>query len=66
MTTRRQLAQLYFPDSTPETAVRHLRRWIHRCTELHRLLTTHNSGFDKSKYLSVWEVRKIMEYLGEP
>ncbi|MFS6555312.1 DUF4248 domain-containing protein, partial [Parabacteroides distasonis] len=30
---KHELAQLYFPDSDRDTALRHLRRWIIRCPD---------------------------------
>ena len=35
-----ETALLYFPDSTPKVAVRHLMRWIARCAPLLHALDT--------------------------
>ena len=32
--TKKELALMYFPDSSPRTAVSHLMSWIRRCTQL--------------------------------
>lgn len=56
-----QLAKIYFPDSSPKTAMRRLQRWIARCVILRELLNnTH------SHYWTKREVETIAEYLGEP
>ena len=37
-----ETALLYFPDSTPKVAVRHLMRWIAQCAPLRACCTTQN------------------------
>lgn len=64
--TRRELALLYFPDSTPEVAVRRLHDWIKRCSELDRALNKGCRAFDRRKQITVRERLLITEYLGEP
>ncbi len=34
--TKQEIALLYFPDSSPEVANAHLRRWIQKCYPLYR------------------------------
>lgn len=60
-----EIALLYFPDSTPKVAVRHLMRWINRCTPLlHELEAT---GYcSTQKYFTCRQVRLIYYHLGEP
>lgn len=60
-----ELACLYFPNASPETARRNLHRWIWQCPcireELIRL------GHDKhSKHFLKPEVEAIVRGLGEP
>jgi hypothetical protein len=60
-----RLAQMYFPELSPNAAVDKLRRWIRRCAplmaELQRV-----AFYPKSKIFSAREVRLIFYYLGEP
>ncbi len=63
--SKKELALLYFPDSTPRTAVNHLTKWIQRCTQLWSILQSmdyhpHSKGFTPR------EVSVIVEHLGEP
>ena len=60
-----QTALLYFPDSTPKAAVRHLMRWIARCTPLlHDLEAT---GYRSSqKFFTCRQLQLIYLHLGEP
>jgi hypothetical protein len=59
------LAALYFPKSSPETAVRHLMRWVELCRPLSEALSA--LGYRKSqKVLTVKQVAAIYEFLGEP
>lgn len=63
--TKKELALMYFPDSTPRTAVGHLMTWICRCKPLVEDLEA--SGYEKSaKAFSPRQVKLIVEYLGEP
>ena len=63
--TKKELALLYFPDSSPRTAVNHLMSWIRRCTQLWQQL--HAIGYyPQSKGFTPREVRTIVEQLGEP
>ena len=63
--TKQQLALLYFPQSTPRTAVNHLMAWTHRCKPLmHELQET---GYNiKSKTLTPRQVNIIIRHLGDP
>lgn len=63
--TKQELALLYFPDSSPEVANAHLRRWIAKCKPLHEKLA--ELGCHKNnKYYTPREVASIFDFLGEP
>jgi len=63
--TKQELALLYFPESTPEVANAHLRRWIVRCKPLHQRLI--EMGYQKvSKVFTPKETACIFDFLGEP
>lgn len=63
--TKKQLALMYFPDSNPRTAVKHLMAWIHLCVPLWDELL--HSGYQPtSKSFTPRQVKLIIEYLGEP
>ncbi len=64
--TRRSLAQMYFPELEGEQAVRRLTGWIKKCKPLCDELTKDGKSFHKRQFLTIREVRLIMEYLGEP
>lgn len=60
-----ELALLYFPLSNPETAIRHLMRWIKLCTQLVESLRA--TGYRTSqKVFTARQVALILEYLGDP
>lgn len=59
------LANLYFPQVKPETAVKHLHRWICRCTALLNEMQA-DDYHPRSKMFSAREVRLIVRHLGEP
>lgn len=60
-----ELASLYFPRSTPHTALQNLSRWIARCQPLREGLEA--LGYDKHrKYYLTPEVELIVRHLGEP
>ena len=63
---RRDLAIMYFPDKSPELAVRNLRRWIENCPDLVAALKEIGMPRKHKKDLTARQVRTIMEYLGEP
>lgn len=64
--TKKELSLLYFPDATPENAVRHLMSWMRRCTELWQKLQA-DPGYGKyNRTLSTRQVKLIVYYLGEP
>ena len=63
---RRDLANLYFPDKTPDQAVRNLRRWIENCPDLVAALKEIGMPRKHKKVLTARQVRIIMEYLGDP
>ncbi len=63
--TKKELALMYFPDSSPRTAVNHLMAWIRRCKQLWQQL--HAIGYQPTcKAFTPREVRTIVEQLGEP
>ncbi len=63
--TKRELAQLYFPDTEPHTAVNRLMRWINRCQPLREAL-------DETRYqphnrlFTPRQTGLICRFLGEP
>ena len=60
-----ELARLYFPHSTPRSAIRQLLRWINRCRPLRAALDAAGCNRYRQSYLS-HEVRLIVQHLGEP
>ena len=63
--TKKELALLYFPDSTPHVAVKHLNGWIKRCQPLcDALAETHLSRY--AKWYSPRQRELIEKFLGEP
>lgn len=63
--TKKELALMYFPDSSPRTAVNHLMAWIHRCTPLWEQLQAMDY-YPNAKSFTPRQVRAIVEHLGEP
>ena len=63
---RRDLAQQYFPESSPRAAVKGLLRWIDNCPELVAALEKLNIPFRHKINLTARQVRIIMYYLGDP
>lgn len=63
--TKKELALMYFPDSNPRTAVRHLMSWIQRCTPLWEQLQAADYE-TTSKTFTPRQVKAIVEQLGEP
>lgn len=63
--TKKELALMYFPDSSPRTAVSHLMSWIQRCTPLLQQLQA--TGYETTcKTFTPRQVKAIVEQLGEP
>lgn len=63
--TKKELSLMYFPDSIPSSAVKHLMGWIKRCPPLMGEL--HNMGYHTSnKTFTPRQVKAIVEQLGEP
>ena len=63
--TKKELALMYFPDSSLETAVKHLRRWILHCPELHRELQA--TGYRATNHnFTARQTELIEHYLGCP
>lgn len=63
--TKKELALMFFPDSEPRTAVRHLMSWIKRNKAISDYLTA-NGHNQFSKYFTSLEVGVIIHNLGEP
>ena len=62
---RRELAQLYFPHLSPNSAWRCLHRWINLNQELCRKLN--GLGYDaQTRIFTPEQVRVLSYYLGEP
>ena len=65
MKTKRELAQIYFPQITADSAVRKLTCWINNCKPLARKLS--KTGYKSGVHtLSDRQVSMIYDYLGEP
>ena len=63
--TKKELALLYFPDSSPPSAVKHLMQWIKRCDPLWTSLQ--QTGYSaRGKAFTPIQVRAIVDNLGEP
>jgi len=63
--TKQELAQLYFPDTPPHTAVNRLMRWINRCEPLREALEeTHYQP--RNRLFTPKQTALICQYLGEP
>ena len=63
--TKKELALLYFPDSTPGTAVKHLMVTIRRNDMLWDELQA-MGYYNRRKTFTPREVRAIIEWLGAP
>ena len=63
--TKKELALLYFPDSTPGTAVKHLMVTIRRNDMLWDELQT-MGYYTRRKTFTPREVRAIVDWLGAP
>lgn len=62
---KQELALLYFPDAVPETAVRHLMRWVAGCSPLSEALS--RTGYQSRNRSLTWrQVLLIRSFLGEP
>ncbi len=63
--TKKELALMYFPESLPQQAVKHLMSWVKKCKPLWLLLQ--ESGYrPSSKSFTPRQVKDIAEHLGEP
>jgi hypothetical protein len=63
--SKKELALCYFPESTPENAVRHLIMWVKQNSDLLRQLKS--MGYqDRAKAFSPRQVKLITEFLGTP
>lgn len=63
--TKKELALMYSPESTPVVAKNKLARWIKRCQPLAKELA--KTGYvSQSKTLTPRQVKAIVMYLGEP
>lgn len=64
--SKSELAQMYFPDAKPKSALVSLWRWIRRCSELDQaIMTGHAYSKYRNNFLS-YEVELIVRFLGEP
>ena len=63
--TKKELALLYFPDSTPETAVKHLMTMIRRNDMLWDELQE-MGYYNRRKTFTPREVKSIFDWLGAP
>ena len=63
--TKKELALLYFPDSTPETAVKHLMTMIRRNDMLWDELQE-MGYYNPRKTFTPREVKAIFDWLGAP
>ncbi len=63
--TKKELALLYFPDSTPDTAVKHLMVTIRRNDMLWDELQA-MGYYNRRKTFTPREVRAIIDWLGAP
>ena len=63
--SKKELALLFFPDSTPETAVKHLMALIRRNDMLWDELQA-MGYYNRRKTFTPREVRAIVDWLGAP
>ena len=63
--TKKELALLYFPNSSPATARRHLIRWIMRNSKLMEELYAANYNL-YDQYLTKEQVEIIFRHIGPP
>ena len=63
--SKKELALLYFPDSTPDTAVKHLKTMIRRNDMLWDELQA-MGYYSRLKTFTPREVRAIVDWLGAP
>ncbi len=63
--TKKELALLYFPDSTPETAVKHLMTMIRRNDMLWDELQE-MGYYNRRKTFPPREVKAIFDWIGAP
>lgn len=62
---KQELAQLYFPQLSPASALKKLRKWISFNPELHRRLYSGREGRNDQSF-SHRQVLLLVEYLEEP
>ena len=63
--SKKELALMYFPESSPRCAVKHLNAWIKQCKQLWDELQ--QMGYEsKSKNFTPRQVSAIVYYLGSP
>lgn len=60
-----ELALLYCPGRSEETAMKTLTRWINQCRQLVQALETIGYNSRRHRFLRQ-EVEQIVKYLGEP
>ena len=65
MKTKREIAQIYFPKLTADSAVRKLTSWINNCKPLARKLS--KTGYKSGTHsLTERQISMIFDFLGEP
>lgn len=62
---KQDLAQLYFPQLSPASALKKLRKWISFNPELHRRLYSGREGRNDQSF-SHRQVQLLVDYLEEP
>lgn len=63
--SKKELALMYFPQSTPHVAVNHLMAWINQAPELLERLQA--AGYQKTnKVFTPRQTRLILEEFGDP
>ena len=63
--SKTELALLYFPESSPATARRHLMSWINQCQPLVEAL--HREHYNRQSHVfTKRQVQLIFDYLDDP
>ena len=62
----KELAAMYFANSTPKAATTHLKRWIDRNESLKNELTETGYIMEGQRVFTPRQVELVFRYLGEP